>query len=449
MDKPFENEAQTKTTQVHILPSLGYRSYVLAVLTLCAATSTLDRQILTMLVEPIRKELGLSDAQIGMLTGIAFALIYVVSCIPLARLADRTSRRAVIAASVTFWSVMTVACGLAQSFWQLFLARMGVGFGESGNSAPTHAVIADIFPQRQRGTVMSLYLLGAPIGMGAGLMFGGWALHEYGWRWAFILAGVPGMILGPLVWLTVRDIRKGMADGVTEVVDQPSLAETLRTLWAIRTLPLLMAGSTFSALVGMGMAGWFPAFLSRSHGLSNIEIGTKLGFAMALGSVIGHLCGGPLADWLGRRDMRAQVWLPIFTSLGSSALAAAAFMVPPDFVFPLIGLQVMVSGLFAAPMIAITTTLAPVYARATAAACLTFAINLIGLGIGPAVVGTISDILRPAYGEESLRMAMLLTLLIAPLAAYLFYLASRHYREDLATAHARLGSSVAAVSMGH
>ena len=421
------------------LPAFPYRIYVLLVSVLVGAISQLDRQILTMLVEPIRKEFQLTDQQIGLITGLAFALVYVIAAIPAARLADRWSRRGVVAIAVSAWSFMTVVCGFAQSFWQLFAARVGVGLGEAGGSAPIHALISDYFPQKQRGTALSIYLLGAPIGMGAGLAFGGWALAEYGWRWAFILAGIPGLVIGPLVIFTVREVRAGLADGVTQKFAPLSLRATIRTLWHIRTLPMMMLAATIQAMIGMGMHAWVPAFIERSHGLSSVEIGAKLGLFVATGSILGHLSGGPLADILGRRDVRWHLWTPVIAGLLAVCAAALAFTGPVEYAFPLLGVQVFLTGLFAAPMIYISTTLAPVWARATSAACSMFVINLIGLGLGPVAIGKLSDLLRPSYGDESLRMALLCSLLVVIPAAICFLLASRTYRADLDAAHVRLG----------
>lgn len=407
-----------------------YRGWVLFVMVLVGACSFMDRQILTMLVEPIRRDFGLSDQQLGLLTGVAFAAVYTLAAIPAARLADQWSRRSVMAIAVAVWSTMTVACGLAGSFVQLFLARMGVGLGEAGGSAPAHALIADYFPPQQRATALSIYLLGAPLGMGAGLAFAGWVLVEYGWRWTFILAGIPGLLIVPLLLFTVKEARKRLADGSRRDQSQRPLGETIATLWRIRSLPLMMLGSTLMALLGMGLLAWVPAFLERTHELSPKEIGAKLGMFLAAGSMIGHFSGGPLADFLGRRDLRWHLWTPVVTGLLAVVVIAVALNSSPDVAIALFGVQIFLTGLFAAPMIYMATTLAPDWARATSAACAMFAINLFGLGLGPLIVGSLSDLLRPAFGEESLRIALLAALTAYIPAAVSFMLASRTYRSD-------------------
>lgn len=421
-------------------PSFPRRAWVLVMAILVGGISYMDRQILTMLVEPIRHEFALSDRQLGLLTGLAFAVTYTLSAIPIARLADRWSRRGVVSLALATWSGMTMLCGLAGNFWQLFLARVGVGLGEAGGSAPMQALLADYFPRRLRGTVMSIYLMGAPLGMGLGLAFAGWALVEYDWRTAFLLAGIPGLIVAPLLLFTVREVRPGAADGIGEAAVRAGFRETIATLWRIRSLPLMMLAATLMTLIGMGLQAFVPAFLERTHGLSPAEIGAKLGAALATGSFLGHLAGGPLADVLGRRDLRWHLWTPIVTGALACGLVLLALNGSADRAFVLFALQVFLTGLFAAPMITIATTLAPVWARATSAACAMFAINLVGLGLGPVFVGELSDLLRPGLGEESLRVAMMLALLAYVPAAVCFWLASRSYRADHAAALAEQGA---------
>lgn len=426
------------TSPEDVLPSQTYRAYILFMTLLVGALSVFDKRILTMLITPIRQEFGLSDHQLGMLMGIAFAFVYVLACIPAARLADRWSRRNVIALAVGVWSVMTLLCGLAQNFWQLFIARVGVGLGEAGGSAPIQALISDNFPQRQRGTAFSIYLLGSSIGIGAGMAFGGWALEAFDWRWAFVIAGLPGLIIAPIFFLTIPNSRAGLADGVTRSFEQPPFMQTLKVLLSIRTIPLMLAAATLSALLTMGLSDWVPQFMERSHGLAPADFGAKLGLAMALGSILGHIIGGPIADLQSRHDARWHLWQPAVTCIVGASIGVFAYTGPTGWIYPLVGLQFMLSGLFAAPMVYIMTTLAPVWARATSAALAMFSINLVGLGLGPWFIGILSDLLRPAFGEESLRMAMLSALGLAVPVAILFLLASRHYRADLEAARLRL-----------
>lgn len=413
------------------------RWYMLIVLALVGSVSVIDRQIINILIESIRHDLSLTDSQIGFVTGLAFAATYMVMCIPAARLADRWSRPRVIAIAVTVWSVMTVLCGTAQNFLQLFLARVGVGFGEAGGNAPSQAIVGDIFPRHRRATAMSVLLLASPIGVGTGLLFGGWAVEQYGWRTTFLLAGLPGLILGPLVFLTFPKIRKGMADGVRTELPPLSFFATVRQLFAIPTIPYLTVAGTLTALLSMGISSWVPAFLLRSHAMSQSEIGASLGLALGTGSLIGHIVGGPALDLLGKRDLRWHFWVPMITVPAAGLFAAAAFLAPIGQVFWLLAMQVMLAGLIAGPMVAIVMTLAPVQARATASACIFLIISSLGVGLGPQLIGIISDLLRPAYGEESLRWALLSATLLAVPALLSYLMASRHYRADIAGAQER------------
>lgn len=417
--------------------SASKRWYMLIVLALVGSVSIIDRQIINILIESIRRDLSLTDSQIGFVTGLSFAATYMLMCIPAARLADRWSRPRVIAIAVCIWSVMTVLCGAAQNFMQLFLARVGVGFGEAGGNAPSQAIVGDIFPRQQRATAMSILLLSSPIGIGAGLLFGGWAVQEFGWRITFVLAGLPGLILGPLVFLTFPNIRKGMADGLRNDLPPLSFFATVRVLFAIRTIPYLTLAGTLTALLSMGVSSWVPAFLLRSHGLSQSEIGSSLGLALGAGSLLGHMIGGPALDMMGRRDLRWHFWIPMITVPMAGLFAAAAFLAPIGQVFWLLACQVMLAGLVAGPMVAIVMTLAPVQARATASACIFLIISSLGVGLGPQFIGIVSDLLRPTLGEESLRWALLSATLLAVPAFLSYLMASRHYRADIAAAQER------------
>ncbi|MET0269013.1 MAG: MFS transporter [Sphingomonas sp.] len=416
--------------------SRPHRYYVLLILTLVSSVSILDRQIMTMLVEPIRKELALSDTQIGLLTGVAFAIVYVIFCIPIARLADRWSRRKMIALAVTAWSIMTMLCGAAQNAVHLFIARFGVGLGESGGSPSTFAFVGDVFPRHQRATAMSVLSLSSPIGLSVGLAFGGWALAHYGWRAAFVLAGVPGVILGLLVILTFPHVRSGASDGVKADMAPVPFMDTIRLFGTIRALPNMTIAATLQAIISSAMITWIPAFLTRSHHMAPAAIGASLGAALGLGSLIGHIAGGPLLDWLGKRDLRWHFWVPMITAPITGLLAAAAFLGPLSIVFVSLGLMLLLSGLFAGPIFAIAMSLSPAAARATVAAWIVMVMNGVALGLGPQVLGIASDLLRPAFGEESLRYALLGAAFASIPAAFFYYRASRTYLSDISTTDA-------------
>ncbi len=424
---------------------MAYRLYVLGLLTLFSALSAVDRQILDILVEPIRAEFGLSDGQLGALNGIAYAGVYALAVIPLARLADRYPRKLVIAAGVVIWSLATCASSLARSFAFLFVARMGVGLGEGGLSSPGPALLADLFARHQRGTVTSIYMTGAAIGMGLAYAIGGYVVESYGWRAAFLVAGLPGLGLGALFYLTVGNVPKGLADGLRRDPPQPGLLRTLRAIVQVRTIVWMIVALACLALMVNGLLRWIPAYLTRSHGLAAVQFGGWLGAAVGGGSFLGHLFGGPLADWVGRRDPRRQMGIGIGASLAAAmsiwTLLNAGSL---QLFYGLVGLLSFSGGIFAAPLIMVCTTLPPVWARATTAAITLMAIYLVGYGLGPAVLGLVSDALADRFGEGALRVALLSSSVLAVPAIFSFAMAARHYRADLAQSERQLARDAAA-----
>lgn len=431
------------------LPAMGYRIYVLALLTVISAISALDRQILDILVEPIRAEFALSDGQLGALNGIAYAGVYALAVIPLARLADRYPRKLVIALGVFVWSLATTASSLARSYAFLFAARMGVGLGEGGLSSPGPALLADLFPRHQRGTVTSIYMTGPAIGMGLAYAVGGWVVEAYGWRAAFLVAGVPGLVLAPLFYLTLRNVPKGLADGLQRDPPQPGLWLTLRTIVSIRTITWMILALACLALMVNGLLRWIPAYLTRVRGVEAVEFGAWLGTAVGTGSFLGHLLGGPLADWVGRRDPRRQMMIGMAAALGAALTIWALFTIDALGVFyVLVGLLSFTGGIFAAPLIMVCTTLPPVWARATTAAITLMAVYLVGYGFGPALLGVLSDALEPALGVASLRAALLSSTVLALPTLFAFFMAARHYREDLAESEARIARDAAQADAG-
>jgi MFS family permease len=413
--------------------SAGTRYYVLAILILVTTVGALDRQILSILVEPIRADLGMTDSAIGAL-GLVFALVYTATCFPVARLADTWSRVNVIAIGVTAWSLMTGACGLVASGAQLFAARIGVAIGEAGGAPPSHALIADMFPRHQRATAMSILMTCAPIGLAGGLFLGGWAAEEYSWRYAFFIAGALGVLLGPLVFFTFPRPRN---DPSQPKASPPPFMATIKRLVAIKSLMFMLIGVGLMTLLAMSMNFWAPAFLARSHGMTTAEVGAQLGAALGVGALLGHLLGGPVFDFMGQRDLRWHMWLAAAIGPVSALLAILALTLPSiGSAVTILSIQAFVSGLFTGPMIAIIMNLAPVFARAMASALLTLMVNVLGMGAGPQIVGALSDWLRPHFGEESLRYALICATAIVIPATIFQIMASMHYRRDLAEAEA-------------
>jgi MFS family permease len=429
--------AETSASAVSNTMSDARRHYILFILTVVGTLNYLDRQVLTILIEPIRKDLGISDTQIGFLTGIAFTFVYVALAIPSARLADSWSRRKVIALAAGAWSIMTALCGVAQSYTQLLFARMGVGVGEAGGHPSCQALVGDLYEKKVRATAMSIFLLSMPFGIGLGLLIGGWAVGALGWRGVFLLVGLPGLLIAPIVWFTVPEIRQGMSDGFKNKLPTPPLLETIRLLLSFSSYRNMVLAQIASSMIGLGISTWLPSFLTRSHGMAPASIGLNLTLAFAIPLGVGLMAGGRLTDAMARRDPRWYFWIASISSFLNGLFTAAVFLVPTGAVFWCMALGYLTVSIFIGPNLVITQTLSPVAFRATACAFTSFMVNSIGLGVGPQVMGIVSDLLRPHYGEESLRMSLLLVSALSIPATIFYYRASRTYLGDMAEADAR------------
>lgn len=408
------------------------RRYALSILVVVYTFNFIDRQILSILLEPIKNELGLSDSQLGLLTGFAFALFYATLGIPIARFADRSNRRNLIAAALGIWSAMTALSGLAGNFWHMLAARIGVGVGEAGCSPPAHSLIADYYPADRRATALGIYSLGIPFGILFGFIAGGWMNEVFGWRAAFFVVGIPGIFLAVLVRFSLREPPRGMAEGKSLEGDQPSIKETFAALWAKRAFRHLSIGGGLTAFVGYGVTTWFPSFLIRSHGMETGEVGTYLGLILGIPGGIGIVLGGYLADRFGARDTRWFLWIVTVALLVSVPFAVAMYLA--DSAYAALGLMilpVMLGNFYQATTFSQTQGLVSLRMRAVAAAVLLFILNIIGLGLGPQFVGMLSDYLAPTYGVESLRYALLIAGLLNVWAAVHYYFAGRHLEADL------------------
>ena len=408
------------------------RNYALSVLVVVYTFNFIDRQILSILLEPIKQDLGLSDTQLGLLTGFAFALFYATLGIPIARYADRSNRRNLIALSLTIWSAMTAVSGLAQNFWHLLIARIGVGVGEAGCSPPAHSMIADYFPAEKRATALGIYSLGIPVGILFGFVAGGWLNEFFGWRVAFFVVGVPGILLAILVRLSLREPPRGMAEGRVDVAPQPGVMETFHYLWTKRSFRHLAFGAALTAFVGYGVVTWVPSFLIRSYGMTTGDAGTYLGLILGIPGGIGIALGGWMADRYGSRDTRWYLWIVSVALLigvpfsfgiylTESAFAALLFLIVP----------VALGNFYQATTFSQTQGLVGLRMRSVAAAVLLFILNIIGLGLGPQAVGVLSDHLADEYGQESLRYSLFLLSFINIWAAYHFYMAGKYLKQDL------------------
>ena len=385
----------------------GRRTLALLVLMLIYVFNFMDRQIMGVLAEPIKRELGLSDSQLGLLTGFMFAIFYTSLGVPVAVLADRTRRTWVIAAACALWSGFSAACGLASGFFTLAAARIGVAVGEAGGVPPSYSLIADLFPPASRGRALAFYSLGVPLGLGAGTALGGWIAAAYGWRAAFFVVAAPGLLLSALLLVAVREPVRGRYDAASATGHEA--VPIARAIGLFLRSPVLMLVSLACALGGFacyGLMGWLSAYLIRVLGMTLGEIGSWLSLTLALGMGAGIWTSGALADRLGPRDVRWYAWIPgIALALGAPALAAAAAIDDWRLALPVFGVALGLSIFYLAPSVAIVQQVVPPAQRRTASALLLLFLNLIGLGCGPLFVGVVSGLALPGHGSQSLRIA--------------------------------------------
>lgn len=418
------------------MTSPRYRGYVLTMLVLVYIFNFLDRQIVTILAEPIKVDLGLSDTQIGLMTGLAFAIFYVVVGIPIARLADRANRVSIISTALAIWSGMTLLCGMAQNFTQMLAARIGVGIGEAGCSPPAHSLIADYYPPEKRASALSIYALGIPLGSILGILAGGWIAELYGWRAAFFIVAAPGIVLALIVKLTLREPLRGMMDRTNHRhVEQPTFSETMGTLLSNKTIVHIAMGGALTSFVGYGLGQWLPAFFIRIHGMGLAETATYLGLVAGIASAIGTFLGGALADHLAQYDRRVYAWLPAAGVLVAFPFYLGAMLVDnPYFAIAILVVPSLLNSLWLGPAFGTIQNLAPMRMRALASAVLLFILNIIGLGFGPFLVGVLSDLLSKDFGLDSLRYAILIATTAYFWAGTHFILAGRTILTDLEAA---------------
>lgn len=410
----------------------GYAWYVLAVLFLVYVMNFVDRNIFAIVLDDIKGELGASDTLMGLLAGTAFTLFYTAAGIPIARLADRRSRRAVIAVGVTLWSAMTAASGLAQNVVQMALARIGVGVGEAAGTPPSHSLISDYFPPEKRATALSIYSWGIYVGVMFGFMGGGYIKEAFDWRMAFLLAGLPGIPLALLVYFTVREPPRGLSEAVQVSDETPAAAEVIRFLWSRRAFVYMTIGGCFLSLAGYSILTWVPTFFGRVHGMGGSEIGLWVGLVAGLGGAAGAFFGGALTDRLRASDQRWYVWLPAIVSVAAVPLAFP-FYLSEDRTTALLCFAPFyaVQNMYVGPMWSVAQSVVRVRMRALTSALLLVVLNLAGLGVGPPVVGFLNDRLAVSYGDEAIRYSLLGMSALGALAAPFFLLAARTLREEL------------------
>jgi predicted MFS family arabinose efflux permease len=420
----------------------GYRNYVLGVLCLAYVVNVMDRSVLGALLEPIRHEFGATDTQLGLLGGLAFALFYATLGVPIAALADRTSRRNVIAVCAALWSIMTALCGAAGSFTTLLAARIGTAVGEAGGTPPSHALISDYFPLDKRATALSIFALGVPLGGMLGNFLGGWGNELFGWRYAFVLTGLPGVAVALLIRFTVREPRRGQADRTSAQATKanaPPIREAFIYLWHRPSFRHMSLAAALHSVAWYAGSSFNNSFFIRVHHMSTGEAGSWVALLLAIGG-IGTLLGGYFADSLSiaTGDRRWYMWVPGYATLAmvpfqfSSYLGSSLWVAIPSF-----SIMLILGSMFFGPSFAMSQGLATLRMRAVATSLVLFAQTLIGLGLGPFLVGVVSDHLRPAVGTHSLAYGLVTVGLVNLWAAVHYFRGARTLRADLELATTR------------
>ena len=398
---------------------------MMALLVIAYTLNFIDRQIAGILAEPIKHDLNLTDSQLGWLGGTAFALFYTVLAIPIARFADRKDRSIILAAGLALWSLATAACGIAQNFAQLFLARMSVGIGEAAGVAPAYSLLADLYPTERRARSMALFSLGIPLGSALGVVFGGLIAAKVDWRMAFITLGIVGLVFAPIYKKGVRDPGHHQREVAASVGDVFAVIARKPTFW------LMSFAAGTGSLISYGLAFWIPSFLARSFQLELVDRSLIFGSIQLVGGVAGVWLGGAVGDRLRQARPAAYALVPTVTyalclpafllafSSHSIAVAAILFVIPTALSLAWLG-----------PVIGAITGLVPPHMRATASAMFLFINNLIGLGLGTLVIGTISDALTARFGAEALRYSAMATTSLYVISALLMGLAALRLRRD-------------------
>lgn len=429
--------------------SAGYRHYAMSLLLVVYILNFVDRSVINILAEPIKNELGLLDWQLGLMSGFAFAVFYTFLGLPIARYAERGNRPYIIAVALAVWSGFTALSGMAQNFLQLVLARIGVGVGEAGCTPPAHSLIVDLAPKEKRASALAFYSMGVPLGSLVGMALGGIVADAYGWRMAFIVCGLPGLVLAGVVALTLIEprARQVLAAVKTTAAHGATFGEALKVLATKRTFWLVAFAAAVKAFIGYGHAPFTASFFYRNHteeiaqtaaffGLqSGGFLGLALGLVGGIGGALGAFMGGQIADKFGAKDLRAYVSVPAVAAVLSMPVYILAINLPDaNSAILLLTVNAILGTLWYGPVYATAQSIVPPHMRATAAAILLFIINLVGLGLGPLAVGAVSDVFAIGMGmgkAEGIRWALMVSALFGCFAAAFFWLARKTIRDEM------------------
>lgn len=417
------------------------RNWVLVGLCLVAVMNFADRQILSILIDPIKKTFGASDTEMGMLSGLAFALFYLTAGIPLARLADRKRRATLIAVCLGLWSMMTTLCGVAQSFGQLALARIGVAVGEAGPTPATQSMLADLFPRERRTSALGALTAAQSFGIGVGIFLGGWLNDLLGWRGAFIALGLPGILLAAILLLRMPEPARGMSDRMGADGNPESMWSAVRNILRNPRSRMIFIALAFINFTGYGILTWAPSFFTRNHGLTTTTIGLMMGVCLVSGLALGSLLVGPITDRLARKH---YWWTALVPGLGAlvTGPSAVAFALFPNIYGALAAFMMfnLAASFIQPPLYSQLLTETRSDRRGTAVFLGTLAQNLVGGALGPLAIGILSDRLTPAHGQMGLAAAIAISatgMLIASLLLFrLTWMTSRIVKPELGNAFA-------------
>lgn len=423
----------------------AYAVYILVLMLLINTISYADRHLFSILIPAIKEEFGASDSLMGLIGGPGFMISFVLFTIPLARLADRWSRRKVLALSAAFWSTATALCGMAANIAQLAAARVAVGIGEAGGFPPSQSIVASLFNDKRRATALGILSASTSLGIVLGLTGGGVLAANFGWREAFVILAVPGLPLALLTWLTGPKRAKAPADSAAAATASSALS-TMKYLWSIRSLRQLAIAMGVFNIFGYAGAIWLPTYFMRSHGMTAMEAGVWLGLSVALGGVGGAMSSGFIVDAMNRRNISWQLRVPAVGFFTATPLMAMMLLAPNEASLGLAGTMIPVVALFsivtsyltalwAGPSYAAAANLVQPEQRAQATAMLVVTINVLGSTVGPLLAGIVSDILTPRYGLEGLRYSLLVMGVLIPTGGILFWRAGAHYAADMARAN--------------
>jgi len=439
---------KVRDTGARFAASLGYRSYVLALLVTVGVVGWVDRNVFAALLQSIKLDLALSDTELGLLGGLAFGLFYATVGLPVAWLADRYERRSLIAAALGLWSAMTAACGVAGGFAGLFVARIGVGVGEAGGSPPSQSLVSDYFSPEWRGRAFGILYLQIPLGFVVGYLGGGWLDELVGWRTTFLLVGLPGLALAALVRITLREPPRGHSEGAPET-RVPTLVATIRHFLLEPPLRYLPLAGAIHGIGAFSAAVWLPAYFIRAFGVTSATAGTWLAIAYGCGGAIGVLSGGQIADALvsATRNARCYAWCCAAALAAAVPCTTLVYLTDrPALAVAALVVATLLGHMFLGPVTALIQNLAGQRRRATAAAFYLFLVNLVSMGVGPVAVGLVSDRLGRTFGNDALRYSLLaIVTLTGALASCVFLLAARNVPRDLTIAR---GSTANATATG-